>query len=104
MRPRHPPTSRPFLRAKIIKSYVYLSVILWYPTLQVSSGQFTVFDSSFYAVYSIPQTFKVYQTLAIFLLAIFFAMFFTGLPLTIFRHIFLKLKRYFPDLLPNVLD
>ena len=33
--------------AKIIKSYVYLSVILWYPTLQVSSGQFTVFDSIF---------------------------------------------------------
>ena len=63
---------RPFLRAKIIKSYVYLSVILWYPTLQVSSGQFTVFDSIFYAIYSIPQSFTVYQTLAISLLAIFF--------------------------------
>ena len=40
--------------------------------LQVSSGQFTVFHCIFYAVYSIPQTFTVYQTLAIFLLAIFF--------------------------------
>ena len=65
-----------FLRAKIIKSYVYLSVILWYPTLQVSPGQFTVFDSVFYAMYSSPQTFTVYQTLAIFLLAIFCSVFY----------------------------
>ena len=50
----------PFLWAKIIKSYVYLSVILWYSTLQISSGQFTVFDPIFYAVYSMPQTSTVY--------------------------------------------
>ena len=47
-------------------------VILWYPTLQVSSGQFTVFDSILYTVYSTPPILTVYQTLAIFLLAIFF--------------------------------
>ena len=44
----------PFLRAKIIKSYVYLSVILWNPTLQVYSGQFTVFDSIFMLFISSP--------------------------------------------------
>ena len=60
---RLPPATRPFLRAKIIKSYVYLSVILWYPTLQVSFVLFTVMNSGFIVGYSIPQTFTVYQTL-----------------------------------------
>ena len=59
----------PFLRAKIIKSYVYFSVILWYPTLQVSSVQFTVLFIRLFIEYSFPQTFRVYQTLAISLLA-----------------------------------
>ena len=62
----------PFLRAKIIKSYVYLSVILWYPNLQVSSVQFSIFFIGLFIKYSIPQTFTVYQTLAISLLAVFF--------------------------------
>ena len=46
---------RPFLRAKITKSYVYLSVILWYPTLQVSFVLFTLLYSSFFVGYSIPK-------------------------------------------------
>ena len=41
-------------------------------------------EFQFFISYSIPQTFTVYQTLAICLLAIFFGKFFTGLPLTIF--------------------
>ena len=61
---------RPFLRAKIIKSYVYLSVIFWYPNLQDSSVQFSVFVTGLFIEFSIPQTFTVYQTLAISLLAI----------------------------------
>ena len=66
---------RPFLRAKIIRSYVYLSVIPWYPTLQVSFVLFTVLYSSFFIKYSIPQTFTVYQILAISLLAMFLVSF-----------------------------
>ena len=62
----------PLLRTKIIICYVYLSVILWYPTLQVSFALFTVLNSSFFVGYSFPQTFTVYQTLAISLLAIIF--------------------------------
>ena len=46
-RPRPSLTMRPFLRAKIIKSYVDLSVILWYPTLQVSFVLFTLLYSGF---------------------------------------------------------
>ena len=45
-----PPPEGPFLRAKIIKCYVYLFVILWYPTLQVSFALFTVLNSSFLSV------------------------------------------------------
>ena len=44
----------PFLRAKIIKSYVYLSVILWYPTLQVYFALFTVLNSSFFCRLFLP--------------------------------------------------
>ena len=47
------------------------SVILWYTNLQISSVQFTVLFVRFFASYSIPQTFTVYQTLAISLLAVF---------------------------------
>ena len=54
---------RPFLRAKIIKSYVYLSVILWYPTLQVSSVHFTVLFSGFFNRVFIPQCIKPLQYL-----------------------------------------
>ena len=50
---------RPFLRAKIIKSYVFLSVILWCPNLQVTSVQFSVFVIRLFIEYSIPQTFSV---------------------------------------------
>ena len=66
---------RPILRVKIIKSDVYLSVILWYPTIQVSFALFTVLNSGYFVNSSIPQTFTVYQTLAISLLAVFFAKF-----------------------------
>ena len=66
---------RPFLRAKIIKSYIYLSFILWYPSPQVSFALFTVLNSGFFVRYSIPQTFAVYQTLAISLLAMVFGEF-----------------------------
>ena len=59
----------------MIKSYVYLSVILWYPNLQISSVQFTVLFVRLFIEYSIPQTFTVYQTLAISLLAMFFVKF-----------------------------
>ena len=58
-RPGLPQTSRPFLRAKIIKSYVYLSVILWYPTLQVSFALFTVLNSRFFVGYSLLVVFLV---------------------------------------------
>ena len=73
--PGHPQPQGSFLRAKVIKSYVYLSVILWYPTLQVSFALFTILNSIFFVGYSFPQTFTVYQTLAISLLAIFLANF-----------------------------
>ena len=49
-----------------------LSVILWYPTLQVSFALFTLLNSSYFVGYSFPQTFTVYETLAISLLAVFF--------------------------------
>ena len=80
-------TMGPFLRAIIIKNYVYLFVILWYPTLQVSFIVFTVLYSSFFVNYSIPQTFTVYQTLAVSLLAMFFGKFlgFLGLNSTFFQ-------------------
>ena len=80
-RPRLPPKPHgPFLRAKIIKSYVYLSVILWYPTLQISFALSTVLNSSFFVGYSFPQTFTVYQTLAISLLAVFLVSFLLACP------------------------
>ena len=66
---------RSFFRAKIFKSYVYLSVILWYPNLQISSVQFSEFFVRLFIEYSIPQTFRVYQTIAISLLAVFFVKF-----------------------------
>ena len=47
-----PPTMRPFF--KIIKSYVYLLVILWYPTLQVSFSLFTLLNSSFFCQLFLP--------------------------------------------------
>ena len=51
---RPPLTMRPFLRAKIIKSCVYLSVILWYPTPQVSFALFTVLNSVFFCQLFLP--------------------------------------------------
>ena len=48
-------TLGPLVRAKIIKSYVHLSVILWYPNLQVSSVQFTILFIGLFIKYSIPQ-------------------------------------------------
>ena len=47
-RPGPPRPQGPFLRAKIIKSYVYLSVFPWYSTPQVSFALFTVLNSSFF--------------------------------------------------------
>ena len=64
-----PLTMRPFIGPKIIKSYVYFSVILWYPNLQVSSVQFTVFFIWLLNEYFFPQTYTVYQNIAISLLA-----------------------------------
>ena len=81
----------PFLRAKIIKSYVYLSVILWVSTLQVSFALFTVLNYGFLLGIPSPKTFTVYQTLAISLLAMFFGDFFIGFLLTIFWHIFAEI-------------
>ena len=68
------------------------------PNLQVSSVQFTVFFIRLFIEYSFPQTFTVYQNIAISLLAMFGELF-TGLLLTIFWDIVLKINRYFPDLL-----
>ena len=51
------------------------SVILWYANLQISSLQFTVLFVGLFVGYSIPQTFTVYQTLAISQLAVFFGKF-----------------------------
>ena len=68
---------RPFLRVKIIKSYVYFSVILWYPNLQVSSVQFTVVLFKFLIKHLIPQTFTVYQDIAISFLIEFLVEFLT---------------------------
>ena len=64
-------------------------------TLQVSFVLFTVLHSGIFVGYSIPQTFTVYQTLAISLLAMFFDKYFTGLLLIIFWHIFLNSKDIF---------
>ena len=88
-RPGLPPTKRPFLRAKIIKNYVYLSVMLWYRTLQVSFVLFTVLNSSFFVGYSLPNTFTVYQTIAISLLAVFLATFYWLAANYILKDIFL---------------
>ena len=78
-----PTTMRPFFKGQNNQK-LCLSVILWYPTVQVSFVLFTLLYSSFFVGYSIPQTFTMYQILAISLLAMFFGKLFTGLLLTIF--------------------
>ena len=102
---RPPLTTRPFLKDKIIKSYVYFSVIFWYPDLQVS---FTILLFELLIENSIPQIFTVYQDIAIFLLAEFLTGFMaellTGLLLTAFWQTALKVNRSFSDILPTVLD
>ena len=50
-----PQPQGPVLRAKIIKSYVYLSVILWSPTPQVSFALFTVLNFGFFVSYCFPK-------------------------------------------------
>ena len=84
-----PQSQGPFLRAKIIKSYVYLSVILWYPTLQVFSGQFTVFDSIFMPFIPSPNHSQCIKPLQ-YLLAVFLQSFYWLAPYYILT--------YFPEI------